>query len=158
MATYNCVELANAASANPTMLESSEVGGKLRISKFSFVVPVGNAALGTTLAMGLISRGGQVHAIYAVWETMSTAGGTAGISIGDVLDADRLVVAYALEGAGQAWLTMREDVASVEPTTPPVIGTGYEYTADTIILGTVTGEAWAAGKYLRGFIVWSCGN
>lgn len=151
MADYYCVEIANAVTTTPTKLESSEIGAKARLSKFSYVMPTATVLVGETIMIAVMPKGAQVHAIYMVWEALAGSS----ITIGDSGDADRLVATYSVNAAGQAWLTMRNDVASAEPTTMPVIGTGYEYTAMTAINITCEAVALAAGKYIRGFILWS---
>jgi hypothetical protein len=129
-------------------VQPNELGGRLRVAHFAYKTPAAGApAVGEIVQLTRLPKGARVLAIFVQNEALSSAAGTAGADVGDAGDADRFVAAYDMDAAHSVFLTLRTDTV-----TPPVLGYGYETTAELTLTMTVTGEAFAVSKYIRGHV------
>lgn len=156
MANVNSIEyqkIVDTQAGTYTPLQANQLGGRARIATFRYKTAGGGGpAVGDTVSLTKVPKGARVLGIWVQWEAMSSGAGTAGADFGDSGDPDRFVAAENLDAAGTGkWLALRTDnTADV-----PVLGQNFEYTAETVIQAKVTGEAWAAAKYITGYIVYA---
>ena len=130
-------------------LPAKEGYGRLRHIYFSYKTPAASMpTVADVVQLCRIPIGARLAGLFVANEALSTGAGAAGADFGDSGDADRIVAALSLDAAGGAYVIPRIDTNLV-----PVLGVGYEYTAETVLTATVTGEQWAASKYVRGFVV-----
>lgn len=129
------------------MVKPNELKGRVRAAYFSYKTPAAGApAVGEIVQLVKVPKGARIIDQYLNWEALSSGAGTAGADIGDGGDADRFLTALNMDSAGEKSRGFRLDNSAREP----ALGFGYEYTAEDTIDATVTGEAWAVSKYVRG--------
>ena len=130
-------------------LKPNILSGRVRCAVWDYKTPgAGAPAVGDDIHLVKLPKGARVIGIYHNWEAMSSAAGTAGADIGDAGDDDRYAAAVNMDAAGSGLITLRLDASAVEP----VLGFGYEQTAETVVKGKVTGEAFAVTKQWRGVV------
>lgn len=138
--TYKSDQLTNVDSVPQVKREANEKG-KLHAAFFSFTVPVGNAAIGTTIELVRLPKDARPVFANAGWEAMSTGGGAADMSLGDGTTADAFLEATSVDAAGN---TAFFNIPSRQG--------GVALTADTSVIATVGTEAWLAGQKLIGSV------
>jgi hypothetical protein len=148
MADTNSTQYAKQVDAPNTYapLQPNEYLGKVQASFFQHTCE--SEGIGDTISLCKVPPNARVLAI--LWASDDLSAGSATLDIGDSGDADRLVADAAISAAlAYAPLTLRS------PTTEtPDVGFGYEYTAETVITGTVvtaalnTGKLWGAVLYV----------
>lgn len=132
------------------LVKPNELRGRARTYYFSYKTPASGApAVGEVVQLVKVPKGARVLGLYLNWEALTSAGGTAGADIGDGGDADRFIAALNMDAAGEKAQGFRLDNSAREP----ALGFGYEYTVEDTIDATVTGEAWAISKYVRGYFI-----
>ena len=152
MATFYSDQITKLDQTVPrTKLPAKEGYGRMRLIHFSYRTPASGMPTTTdTVQLCRIPAGAKLAGLYVANEALSTAAGTAGADFGDSGDPDRIVAALDMDAAGSRFVAIRNDSAAPSAT---VLGLGYEYTAETVLLATPTGEQWAASKNIRGFVV-----
>ena len=148
MADTNSTQYAKIASAVGTYapLQPNESRGKVQCEFFQHTCE--SEGIADNISLCKVPANARVLAI--MWASDDLSAGAATLDIGDADDTDRLVADAAVSSAlAYAPLTLRT------PTTEdPDIGFGYEYTAETVIIGTVvtaalnTGKLWGAVLYV----------
>ena|SRR3972149_618200 len=125
------------------VVDARGLGGKMRIFPFDFVFATAGAA--PVLYMTKIPAGTKIWDLYIETDGLSASAGVAlTINVGDAGDADRFKAAYDADAANAA----RGLVVAT--------GFGYEYTADTWIVGAVaSGKTPVDAKRLWGYFVGS---
>jgi hypothetical protein len=151
MADFYSEQITKSDQTTPAVfLDPTDLGGRERVARFDFKTPASSApAVGENIYLARLPAGARVLAIYANWEAMSSAAGTAGADFGDAGDDDRFITALNMDAAGSGFQALRLDA-----TATPALGYGYKYAAATLVKAKVTGEAWAVSKYLRGHVVY----
>jgi len=147
MASTDSVEYAKIALSglgDHTPLKPSELGGRERTAFFSHASVA--EATADTINLTVLPAGARVVGMRFCCNDMSTAG-AATLTIGDVGDPDRLVLAFDV---GTAAIAERNDGAVfLGLRTPslitPDVGFGYTYAAETIITSTVAVAALTVG-------------
>lgn len=139
--TYKSDQLVNVDTV-PTVKRQANEKGKLHAVFFSFTT---HATLGLAIGENVEIARLPVDA-RPVWaniggEAMSTAGGTAGIQIGDGTTVDKFLEESSCDAAFNIPFFNR-----------PGRQGGVALTGDTSIVVTAATEAWAAGKIVRGSI------
>ena len=152
MATVYSEQITDIDRTTPAvMLKSNEQKGRVRVAYFSYKTPASGApAVADVVQLVKVQKGARILQLYRNNEALSSGAGTAGADIGDGGDADRFVAALDMDAAGSGLVTLRLDNSAREPT----LGYGYEYTAEDTIDFTVTGEAFAVSKYVRGHVLY----
>lgn len=139
MTAYKSEQAAKLAANK--FIKTNEFSGTRRVAFFKFTVPTGNAATSDTVDLITLPKGARILGGTYATEAMSTAAGTATLSIGDGTTANKYLDAANVDAAGNG--AFAHTVA---------LGFGSELTADTTLVATVGGEAWAAGKVLTGAV------
>lgn len=132
-------------------VKANESRGRLRTLYGSYRTPAASPpAVADVVQMVKVPAGFRVFQIFIQAEALSSGAGTAGGDLGDGADVDRFAAAVNLDAAVNALTALRTStVASGEPD----LGFGYEYTVDDTIDFVVTGEAWAASKWVRLYVI-----
>lgn len=143
MTAYNSTQETKRTAIPPKPLDTNELKGRVRIAHFRFVVPAGNAAIADTVNLTAIPAGARIIGGNAAWEAMSTGAGTAQIQIGTSATANAYLDTTSVDAAGSA--AFANTVA---------LAYGTEVADETVIVATVAGEAWAAGKVLTGHLLY----
>jgi hypothetical protein len=140
MADKYSTQMAN-ATAIPRVGIDSRDQGKKRTLYFDYTVPVGNLAVGQTIALRDIPAGVRLLGGKTANTALSSAGGTAGISIGDGTTAAKYGSAIDMDAAGTD-----EFGNTIALYYGEYVSTAFTLTA------TVTGEALVAAGEIRGEI------
>lgn len=143
MTAHNSIQEAKRTGIPPKPLDTNELKGRVRLAHFRFVVPAGTAAVNDTVNLTQIPAGARIIGGHAAWEAMSTGAGTAQIQIGTAATANAYLDTTSVDAAGT--VAIANTVA---------LGYGAELAAETVIVATVAGEAWAAGKVLTGHLLY----
>lgn len=122
-------------------LKTNESTGTRRVAFFSFTVPDATAAVDDTIELVTLPKGARILGGSYAAEAMSSGAGTATLSIGDGTTANKYLDAASVDAAASG--SFANTVA---------LGFGAELTIDTTLVATVGGEAWAAGKALKGAV------
>lgn len=152
MATVNSIQaqaIADFASQIYGPLKPNQHYGRVRIAWFDYKSAASGPAVGDIIRLTKLPKGAKVIDYKIVTEAMSSGAGTAGADIGDDGDADRYEAARSFDAAATITPTSR-----IENTgdAVPAIGLGHELTTERWFQLTVTGEAFAASKQLRGYV------
>lgn len=113
---------------------------------FTYTVPTGNQAVGDILRTVPLRPGAMVVDYWFGWEALTTAGGTAGADVGITGDGQRYLTALNMDAAGEKRAAFVKD--KMPDRTPVPMGAADA----TAFILTVTGEAWAAGKTIQGWV------
>ena len=140
MSTYYSVQATNAV-AIPRVGINSRDQGKKRTLYFNYVAPVGNATLAATISLRDIPAGVRLLGGKIANTACSSAGGTAGVSIGDGTTAAKYGSAIDLDAAGEDFFA--NTIA---------LYYGEEVTTAFTLTATITGEALVAASEIRGEI------
>jgi len=140
MANVRSTQLTLVNKALPEKIPASD-DGKIYRKYFDYTVPAGNQAVNDTLELVNIQKDSRLQGGRIISEAMSSAGGTAGISVGDGTTAAKYLSAGNIDGA-----------AEVEFGHTVALNFGELVAADFILTGTVTGEAWLAAQVLHGYV------
>lgn len=135
---YQSDQVTKLAAVPPQRLATDEEGGRRRTAFAEFTVPAGNVAVAKTIAMLKLPAGARLLGGKIAFEAMSTAGGTAQVTVGDGTTAARFLGTTSVDAAG---------VAEIGNTV--ALDFGVKLTAETYIILTTAGEAWAATKKIR---------
>ena len=148
MADTNSTQYDKVANASTTYspLAANESRGKIQCEFFQHTCE--SEGIGDTISLCEVPANARILAIY--WASDDLSAGSATLDIGDSGDDDRLVADAAISSAiAYGALTLRSP-----STETPDVGFGYEYSAKTVITGTVvtaalnTGKLWGAVVYV----------
>ncbi len=137
---YQSDQLTN-ADAVPRVMNKANTDGKVHCSYFSYTIPAGNLTVGKTLELVRLRKGERILEGHFCNTALSTAGGTAGVKIGDGVTATKFKAETSVDGAG-----------SFKFATTPAENQGLELENDTSIVATVATEAWAAAGTISGYV------
>lgn len=143
---YKSGQLTN-ADAVPKVMNNPNTSGRVYCEFFSYTIPAGNLAVGKTLELVRLRKGMRILEGHFSNTALSTAGGTAGVTIGDGTTADKFKAETSVDGAG-----------SFKFATTPAENNGLELTQDTSIVATVATEAWAAAGTISGYVLYLGGH
>lgn len=126
-------------------LKPNELGGRIRIAFWTFTTGSVTAPdVNDTIDLVTLPKGARILGGQTVNEAMSSAGGTAGVSIGIAGAAAKYASALDLDAAGSDLFA--NTIA---------LNYGEVLAAETKIIATVTGEAWATSKKFYGHILYA---
>lgn len=143
MANVYSVEYSKLVATPPKKLATTELGGRLRIGSWKYVVPAGNQAINDLIFCTRIPAGSRLISGRAVWEAMSTGGAAASVQIGDGTTANRFLDTTSVDAAGNS--SFLDQI---------VLDNLADITVDTDIIAKVLTEAWAATKKFYGHVIY----
>jgi hypothetical protein len=145
MTTFTSDQIAALDAVPPVLPKAIERHGRLRLDYWSFTTDAGGGpAVNDTVVVARLPQGARILGGRAAAEAMSTGAGTAQASIGLAGDAQRYLEASSVDAA--TGLSFADTVAR---------NFGDELAADTDVIATVSGEAWAAAKKFTGYILYA---
>jgi hypothetical protein len=144
MASYKSVQQTNIDASPRVMLKPNEMGGRVRVAYWEYVVPTGNIAVNDTIDLVTLPKGARILGGKSFNEAMTTAGGTAGYSIGIVGTVAKYGLTIDVDAAGS------DDFANTI-----ALNFGELLTVQTTIIAKVTGEAWVAAAKFYGYILYA---
>jgi hypothetical protein len=145
MTTFKSDQIAALDAVPPAVPKANERHGRLRLHYWSFTTASGGGpAVNDTVIIARLPRGARLLGGRAAAEAMSSGGGTAQVSLGLTGDAARYLEASSVDAA--AGLSFADTVAR---------NFGDELAADTDVIATALGEAWAGAKKFNGYILYA---
>ena len=145
MTTFKSDQIAALDAAPPVVPKANERHGRVRLHYWSFTTaPGGGPAVNDTIVVARLPQGTRILGGRLAAEAMSTAGGTAQVSLGVAGDAARYLEASSVDAA--AGLSFADTVAR---------NLGDELAADTDVIATALGEVWAASKKFNGYVLYA---
>ena len=143
---YKSDQITN-ADAVPAVANNPNTANRVSVEFFSYTIPAGNLAVGKTLELCRLRKG--VRPLYGKFScsALTTAGGTAGVKIGDGTTVDKYLAETSVDGASNIEFLGKQAEAA-----------GVALTADTSIVATVATEAWAAAGTITGFVMFAGGH
>lgn len=143
MASHNSDQIAKLSATPRSLVKANEAHGRVRIAWWSFTTPAGGVAVSDTVSLVNIPQGARVVGGRIAWEALSSGGGTATVSLGVAGSAAKYLGATDADAAGGA--EFGHTVA---------LNHGDALTEDTILVATAGGEAWAASKVVKGYVLY----
>ena len=143
---YKADQLTN-SDIVPRVMNNSNTDGRVYAKYFSYTIPAGNLAVGKTLELVRMRKGERILEGHFDNTALSTAGGTAGVTVGDGTTATKYKAETSVDGAG-----------SFKFATTPAENQGQELSQDTSIVATVATEAWAAAGTISGYVLYLGGH
>tara|TARA_Y100000310_G_scaffold249219_1_gene255238 strand:- start:215 stop:661 length:447 start_codon:yes stop_codon:yes gene_type:complete len=144
MATVKSTQV-TALDTSLTKLRASELYGRVRVAYFDYTTPASSApGIGDILQAVKLPKGVRILAISLAWEALSSAGGTAGATIGTTDDPNRFITAKDMDAAG---------VLHMLPVIDQLPDSVLTVAEPTYLILTVTGEAWAVSKKIQGYVL-----
>lgn len=143
MTTYYSTQMTKKTASPPQKVEANEERGRVRMSFFDYTVPAGTVLTTDTIQLCEVPAGARLLGGWLATDALSSAGGTAGVSLGDGTTAAKYLSAADCDAAAQ------HDFAHTL-----ALGFGDVLTEKLILTATPTGEAWAAAADLKGAIYW----
>lgn len=141
MVAYNSAQMAVLAEHPPGRLTARDAHGTVRMAWFSYTTPAGGCAVDDTIALCRVPRGARLLGGHYTAEAMSSGAGDAAVKFGDGTTADKYLGSTTVDAAAAG--SFNDTVARA---------LGSTLSADLVLTATVTGEAWAAGKLLSGYL------
>lgn len=135
------------SDAVPKVMNHPNTGGRVYCEFFSYTIPAGDLATGKTVELVRLRKGERILEGHFCNTALSTAGGTAGVTIGDGTTATKFKASTSVDDAG-----------SFKFATTPAENQGLALTADTSIVATVATEAWAAAGTISGYVLYLGGH
>lgn len=132
--------------AVPVVVNNPNTGNRVSCKFFSYTIPANNLAVGKTLELVRLRKGERP--LYAKFScsALSTAGGTAGVKIGDGTTADKFLAETSVDA-----------ISNIEFLGKQAESHGVELASDISIVATVATEAWAAAGTITGFVMFAGG-
>ena len=143
---YKSAQLTN-ADAVPKVLNNPNTSGRVYCEYFSYTIPAGDLAVGKTLELVRLRKGMRPILGHLSCTALSTAGGTAGVLVGDGTTANKYMAETSVDAASNIIFLSK-----------PAENRGVELTQDTSIVATVGTEAWAAAGTISGFVMYLGGH
>ena len=145
MTTFKSDQIAALDAVPVVVPKANERHGRLRLHYWSFTTAAaGGPAVNDTVVIARLPQGARILGGRAAFEAMSTGAATAQVSIGLAADTARYLEASSVDGAGG--LSFADTTAR---------NFGDELAADTDVVATALGEAWAAAKAFNGYILYA---
>ena len=145
MTTFKSDQSAALDATPPVVPKVNERHGRVRLHYWSFTTASGGGpAVNDTVVVARLPQGARILGGRLAAEAMSTAGGTAQVSLGVMGDAARYLEASSVDAA--AGLSFADTVAR---------NLGDALAADTDVIATALGEAWAVSKKFNGYILYA---
>lgn len=145
MTTFKSDQIAALDAAPPVVPKANERHGRVRLHYWSFTTASGGGpAVNDTVVVARLPQGARILGGRAAAEAMSSGAGTAQVSLGVAGDAARYLETSSVDAA--AGLSFADTVAR---------NFGDELTADTDVVATALGEAWAGSKAFNGYILYA---
>ena len=145
MTTFKSDQIAALDAAPPVVPKANERHGRVRLHYWSFTTASGGGpAVNDTVVVARLPQGARILGGRLAAEAMSTAGGTAQVSLGVTGDAARYLEASSVDAA--TGLLFADTVAR---------NLGDALATDTDVIATALGEAWAVSKKFNGYILYA---
>jgi hypothetical protein len=145
MAAYKSDQVTGLDATPPSVPKANERHGRLRLHYWSFTTAAGaGPAINDTITVARLPQGARILGGRLVNEAMSTAAGTAQVTLGIAGDTARYLEANSVDAAGG--LSFADTVLR---------NFGDELAAGTDVIATVLGEAWAPVKKFNGYILYA---
>jgi hypothetical protein len=145
MTVYKSDQIAALDAVPAIVPKANERHGRLRLHYWSFATAAGaGPAVNDTVVIARLPQGARILGGRIANEAMSSGASTAQVSIGLAGDAARYLEASSVDAAGG--LSFADTVAR---------NFGDELAADTDLVATALGEAWAASKKIDGYILYA---
>ncbi len=127
-------------------LPAIDQGGRVRIAFFEFTTPATGVAINDTIQLCKVPKGSRILGGAFANEAMSTAGGAAGVSLGDGTTADKYLAETSVDAASTDLVWFAKTIAK---------NFGETLAAELTLTATALTEAWAAAKKLWGFVLYA---
>lgn len=144
MAEYKSDQIAGLDAVPVQLPKANARHGRVRVAYWSFTTPAGGINVSDTVTLVRLPQGCRVLGGRLTAEAMSSAGGTATVSVGISGDAARYLEATDVDAAAAS--DFADTVARAF---------GDERAAETDVIATAGGEPWAAGQRLDGWIAYA---
>ena len=118
-------------------------GGRVRIAVFEYTTPSGGVAVNDVIELVKLPKDARIIGGRAAWEAMSSGAGTATVTIGVSGAASKYLGSTSVDAAGET------DFANTLATNML-----DKLSADTVLIATAGGEAWAGTKKFNGYVLY----
>lgn len=145
MSTFKSDQRTNETAVPPVSIKPYEREGRVRVASWTYTTPASSApGTSDTVELVRLPAGAKILGGKTACEALSSAGGTAGVSIGYTGATTRYASSMDLDAAG-------EDVFA----NTIALNYGDVLTAEKVIIATPTGETWAVDSKFYGHILYA---